>query len=329
MAGLNRIQPPSDGVNILSVGACDSVSGNWSKADYSCIGPGRCPGLVKPDGLTFGGSNQEPFKLVGRNGNVRGSQGTSFATPLALRSAVSVKAQLGNRMNALAIRALLIHRADCADNAKIDVGWGRFETDPSWLITCNDDEATIIYVGELPIDEELRAPVPIVDGLRGYVTITATLVIAPEVDPEYPGTYTRSGLDVYFRPHDNKFTQYDDGTISKHPKTVPFFSETNMFGSPEFILREETCKWEPCRKHSRRFLASSLSNPCFDIKYHQRQAGRPTSDVRPIRYAFVVSIEAPRIPDLYNRVVRAYANILVPMQPRLRIPIQAYTSDTK
>jgi len=37
----------------------------------------------------------------------------------------------------------------------------------------------------------------------------------------------------------------------------------------------------------------------------------------------VVSVKAPKVADLYNQVVRAYANILVPMRPRVQIPLSA------
>jgi hypothetical protein len=320
--GLDRIQPPSDGVNVVCVGASDTQDASWNRASYSCRGPGRSPGLVKPDGVSFGGSQRQPFKVLGRNGTICDTQGTSFASPYALRSAVLVRTQLGNQISALAIRALMIHRADRHDNALNEVGWGRFEVDPGLLITCDDREALVIYEGELPIGQELRVFVPIPqEPLRGLVTLTATLVIAPDVDPAFPGAYTRSGLEVFFRPDSRKHRLYEDGTTSKNPVTAPFFSDANLYGASESTLREEACKWETCRKHSRTFQAHSLHEPYFDIRYHQRREGHPAEDDRPVRYAFVISVESEKIPDLYNRVLRNYANILVPLRPRLRIPV--------
>src|SRR6185437_17106321 len=99
--GLNRIQPPADAVNVLTVGAADSPSAIWSRALYSCPGPGRSPGFVKPDGLIFGGSQREPFPVLSSNGGISNIQGTSVASPFALRSSSKVKAQLGNSLNAL------------------------------------------------------------------------------------------------------------------------------------------------------------------------------------------------------------------------------------
>ncbi len=63
-SGLNRVQPPGDAVNVLAVGAASSLGSIWQRAPYSCVGPGRSPGLIKPDGLAFGGSQGEPFMVL-------------------------------------------------------------------------------------------------------------------------------------------------------------------------------------------------------------------------------------------------------------------------
>jgi hypothetical protein len=60
-SGNARIQSPADGVNILGIGASDTTGPNWQRARYSSVGPGRSPGLVKPDILAFGGSPGQPF----------------------------------------------------------------------------------------------------------------------------------------------------------------------------------------------------------------------------------------------------------------------------
>jgi hypothetical protein len=170
----------------------------------------------------------------------------------------------------------------------------------------------------------LRARVPVPrEPLLGNVQLSATLVIAPEVDPEYPGAYTRSGLEVSFRPDSRRFTEYDGGRRSAHPQAKSFFSASNMYGASELVLREDGHKWEPCLRDSRTLRATSLNSPCFDIYYHHREAGIRAAAPQPIPYAFIISLRAPRIPDLYNRVVRAYANVLVPLRPRLRLQVQS------
>jgi hypothetical protein len=157
--------------------------------------------------------------------------------------------------------------------------------------------------------------------LSGMVSVTASLVIAPEVDPEYPGAYTRSGLETAFRPHADKYTEYEDGDTSTHPKTRSFFSPANLYGSEEAAMREANYKWEPCLRHSEKLRASSLKEPCFDIYYHHRQSGRAAELPQPIPYALIVSLKSPKTVDLYNGTVRAYANVLVPLRPQIRITV--------
>ncbi len=63
-SGNARIQPPADCVNALAVGAADSAGVPWDRASYSCVGPGRSPGLVKPDVLGYGGCVARPFEVL-------------------------------------------------------------------------------------------------------------------------------------------------------------------------------------------------------------------------------------------------------------------------
>lgn len=323
-AGLNRVQPPSDSVNMLSVGSANSQGTTWSRAPYSCVGRGRSPGLVKPDGVTFGGSDGELFMMLvpGSTPRVSGDQGTSYAGPYGLRQGIAIRAQIGPDANALITRALMIHRADPSTNSQVDVGWGRFESDPLRLITCDDEEAIVLFKGELPIGQHLRAPIPLPDsGLVGPITITATLVISPQVEPQFPGMYTQSGLEVAFRPHAERY-RVTNGKRSKHPITRPFFSPKNLYGSSEYILRDDGHKWEPCRRGSLTYKRpSALLRPVFDIYHHTRENGGRSSQPRPIPYALVVGVRAPQVPDLYNKVVRSYQNVLVQLRPRVQIPV--------
>ena len=320
-SGLNRIQPPADAINALSVGAVDRTIGPWQRADYSSIGPGRAPGLVKPDGVIFGGSVSQPFNVFAANGRSKPEFGTSFAAPLSLRSSAGSWIQLGDRVTPLAVRALMVHRADDGQRSRSEVGWGRFEVDPELMVTCPDDEPLIIYQGSLPAGAHLRAPVPVpVVPLEGMVTITATILIEPRTDPAFAASYTQSGFEAVFRPHDQRFNQNLDGQWSRHPKSSSFFSESAMYGEGEFETRGGL-KWEPVVKRSKTFQSRTLSNPVFDIYNHSRQPGsnRGTDDSLP--YALVISIRASRVPDLYDQIVRAYAGVLVPITPQLRLQV--------
>jgi hypothetical protein len=85
-SGNARIQTPADCVNALSIGGCDRTGAGWKRAPYSCIGPGRSPGIMKPDGLAFGGSSREPYWVLNAEspGAAMPITGTSFAAPTAL-----------------------------------------------------------------------------------------------------------------------------------------------------------------------------------------------------------------------------------------------------
>ena len=322
---LNRIQPPADAINALSVGAADRTDESWRRAEYSSVGPGRAPGLVKPDGVIFGGSRSQPFHVVGPDGRATPQLGTSFAAPLLLRSLAGAWTQLGNGVTPLAMRALMVHRAEDGQMSRSEVGWGRFEEDPDLLVTCPDDEPLIVYRGLLPAGTHLRAPVPVRGvPLDGLVTITATIIIEPRTDPAFAAAYTLSGFEAVFRPHEQRFQEYPNGQRARHPKSSSFFSESAMYGEEEFHTRGGL-KWEPIVKRSKTFHAGTLYNPVFDIYNHSRQPGSSKGTDDSLPYALVISIKATRVPDLYDRIVRAYPGVLVPIRPQLRLQATTQT----
>lgn len=130
-SGNARVQVPSDCVNALAVGAASETESNWARASYSAIGPGRSPGVVKPDLMAFGGSATRYFHVLAPgNKPLLGPQlGTSFASPYLLRSAAGVRAILGPELTPLAIKALLVHSADPSTHDKDEVGWGKVPED--------------------------------------------------------------------------------------------------------------------------------------------------------------------------------------------------------
>ena len=105
--GLNRIQVPADCVNALAIGACDTPGNNWRRAPYSSVGPGRSPGLMKPDLVEFGGSMARPFLVVtdGAVPSLEATGGTSFSSPATLRAGIGVRAHFGSSIGLLAIRS--------------------------------------------------------------------------------------------------------------------------------------------------------------------------------------------------------------------------------
>lgn len=317
--GLNRIQVPSDCVNALAVGACDNYETPWQRCAYSSVGPGRSPGVVKPDFVEFGGNLQRPFIVVhdGSKLALEATEGTSFSTPSVMRLGAGVRAHFGANLSILAIRALLVHTTEPSDFPCEDVGRGRVARSLGEIVLCDDDTVRVVYQGNIAPARYIRAPIPVPSGaIPGKVTITATLCYPTGVDPHHPGNYTRAGLEPTFRPHDQKRKDPKQA----HPDSKGFFGKTQS-GLMEDELRRDAWKWENCLHTSVTFMGKTLRNPVLDIHYNARQAGRDFAPEEALPYALVVSVHAKHLGDLYDRVVRKYAKQLEALRPVVEIPV--------
>jgi len=318
-SGNARVQVPSDCVNALAIGATDSnEDGKWSRATYSAIGPGRSPGVVKPDLMAFGGDPEKYFHVLtaGAKPTLGPQLGTSFAAPYLLRSAVGIRAILGAELTPLAIRALLVHAADMNSHDKTEVGWGKVPEDIMSVITCPDGVARVAYQGELKPGKYLRATLPLpAGGLTGNVRLKATFCYASPTDPQDAAAYTRAGLEVVFRPHDEKVK---DGKANA--ATKGFFDLKKYATEQE--RRSDLGKWETVLHGHKTLRGSSLKSPVFDIHYNAREAGGRARGAEKIRYALIISVEAPKHADLYNEILRAYNKTLVPIRPQVSLPIR-------
>jgi hypothetical protein len=316
--GNARVQVPSDCVNALAVGAADATDANWSRAPYSAVGPGRSPGVVKPDLMAFGGDAAGYFHVLspGRKAALSPQLGTSYASPYLLRNAVGVRAILGADLTPLAIKALLVHAADASTHDKLEVGWGEVPEDLMDVITCPPGTARVVYQGELKPGKYLRATLPLpTGGLTGNIQLKATFCYASPTDPQDAAAYTRAGLEVVFRPSDKKV---EEGKANAQTKG---FFDMKKYATEE-ERRSDLGKWETVLHGSRRMRGSSLDNPVFDIHYNAREAGGRAVGAEKIRYALIISVEAPKHADLYNDILRAYARTLVPIQPQVSLPIR-------
>jgi hypothetical protein len=319
-AGLNRIQVPADCVNALAIGACDSHDVGWRRATYSSVGPGRSPGLMKPDFVAFGGSMERPFLVVGSGAlpTLEPIGGTSFAAPAVLRLGAGVRAHFGDSLEMLAIRTLLVHGTEPTDLPMHEVGRGRCARDLESLVLCDDDSVRVVYQGTISAAKYIRAPIPMpADTLTGKAVITATLCYTTNIDPHHPGNYTRAGLEATFRPHGDRRTRADQ----VHPDSKPFFGKAQK-GLTEEELRRDAWKWENTLHASVSFYGTSLKNPAFDLHYNSRLEGHNHNAGQQLRYAMVISIKARREVDLYDRVVRRYATQLEPLRPVIDIPVR-------
>ncbi len=316
-SGNARVQVPSDSVNSLAIGAADSQAKEWKRAAYSCIGPGRSPGLIKPDLVAFGGSQDEPFFILDQSLSIAlPESGTSFASPYALRMGMGVRAHFGTLLSPLAIKALLVHASDPSKIHPHEVGWGRVPKHLDSLVLCEEGVARVVYQGELTPAQYLRTPIPLPSGtLQGMITLTATFCFACETDPQDPSNYTRSGLDITFRPHADK---YEEGKT--HPKTSSFFRRSDYDTEKE--LRHDAHKWETTLHRRKSFQPASLKDPFFDVHYQTRQFGKASRGSDKIRYALIITVSAPKVKNLYDRIAQRYRTQLEPLQPIIEVPIQ-------
>ena len=303
-------------VNAIAVGACGSSGPTWKRAPYSCVGPGRSPGFVKPDGLAFGGSEAEPFAVYSPLlGNVVGVQGTSYAAPLTLRSAAGLAATTTFELPSIALKALMIHHAEPkAKSKRSEVGWGRFRENCIELLECGPGSATVIFRATLAKGEYRRCPIPFPDVvLKGKVRIKATFCLNAHTDPEHAINYTRSGMGITFRP----LLGIGDQASSE------FFGIKSQYKATEREMRDAGHKWETVLHRDHQFMdASSLSGPVFDIEYHARSTskGLPAASAPDVAFALVVTVEALDVPNLYDLIRQKY-RVLQPIELRTEIHI--------
>jgi len=312
-----RIQVPGDGVNCLCVGAADSSEVAWSRAPYSAKGPGRRPGVTKPDIMAFGGSDNMPFRVVRRraSGHTLDSEmGTSFAAPLVTRAAAALRSLFSANLHPITLKCLLIHSADQAGHANEDVGWGRIASETE-LPLCPDNTARVIYQGDLPPKQLLRARIPIPRGLTGRIEIAATICYATEVRASDPLNYTNSGVEVAYRPNAQKHSiNKDTEKESTYAQTSPFFKQGEYATEEERRTRDR--KWETVLHARKRVDATKLLDPVFDLHFIPRLGARDHAKPERIRYAMVISVHAPKHTDIYERVLAEFPQLqaLTPVQ---------------
>lgn len=310
---LNRIQVPSDCVNAIAVGSANTTNLSWERAAYSAVGPGRAPGRVKPDLLAFGGSHDEYFHVVGSSNTspaVLPQQGTSFAAPYALRQAVGVRAIMGHDISPIAIKALLVNSAVTSDHDKSDIGWGKIPEDIESIIESPDGVARILYQGELQPGKYLKVLLPLpTDGVIGKVKIKATCCFSTSVDPQDTSMYTKAGVEISWKPKDGE-------------KSEGFFQQVKTASEAE--LRRDAAKWETVLHAEKSKIGNKMDKPCFELHYMARDGGDqiPGHKAPSIKYAFVVTLEAPKHKEIFSDILQAYSEVLTEIQPRIAIQPQ-------
>lgn len=320
---LGRIQPPADAVNAFAVGSSDGNHPRSRRAPYSCLGPGRSPGLVKPDAVTFGGVRGSPVRLIDpTSGMIRQQYGTSYSAPLALRLAAGIQTAIAQDIRPIMLHALLISRAQMTARIhdQTEVGWGVLPESVDDILFSAPDEVVVMYQGMIAKGQPIRAAVPLPAGLATdeRVQVAATFAYRAPVDPAHPVSYTRSGLEVRFQP---------DGISSAN-----FFCKTDF--DAEQSLRQDALKWETCRHKKRTFELEQLTAPSFLIRYQGRDEGAGDEDAlrdpvtgsllptneqpSALPFALIVRLKVPNVSDLAEHVLNQF-NVLAEVTLRAQV----------
>lgn len=343
---LRRIQSPSDMANGLGVGAYTKRDGKILKASYSCVGPGREGNKLKPDIVAFGGCDQSPIHLIGKDtsGKVLSIGGTSFSTPIVSRCAAHLIGYSKGAINPLSCRGMLIHTAvsDGVSAHSGDLGHGYLSDDLSEMVTSPANTYTLIYQTELAPGKYAEFKIPWVDSLPpGAVSFRWTTVVSTPVDPHSPDDYTASSVVVSFYPNTNKYDfvrlkngrketkrmdiSVDEIVIKKMEadgwERSPFPVTDN--GPTPYATEEELrkeMKWDSVDSRTVGKRIVNVKNPIFHVHALSRGHRHVTKKVK---FAIILSVELSNTAvDLYSQVVSRF-NALVPVELRLSLETQA------
>jgi hypothetical protein len=86
-------------------------------------------------------------------------------------------------------------------------------------------------------------------------------------------------------------------------------------GADEEVLRSQEGQWETVLHASRRMRGSTLADPVFDIHYNARDGGGASRISDTLKYALVITLEAPKHVDLHAEILNAYPDLLVMINP--------------
>jgi hypothetical protein len=347
--GLDRVKAPADAVNAIGVGACDSPApAAPSRSDYSCWGPGR-PGLrLAPLGVSFGGDQgAEAFVGAAPGGSYQADCGTSYATPAAARGLATLLEQLpAEHRNANVLRAFAAHYADPPAQRELHaVGYGRLADDYRPLLQCPDGTVTVLISDTLTRGLTQAYPLPYPPtGVTGTVRVRWSVSFLTPVDPKEAAEYTLAGVEVQFRPDIARYrleppypaagkardvdAAADKDLIAAHVAKGWRLSTNAKTRSGNAIrseqVRRDAGMWETVVLYQDSLRATSLNRPEVWLTYYQRDAGQLVgrSEADELKVAVLMSVNAPKVPDLYERVrAQADFNVLTPLVARVPVTV--------
>ncbi len=338
--GHDRIQSPSDMVHGLGVGAFTFTNGAATIAPYSCKGPGRECGKIKPDVVAFGGCPNGPIHLISRNhGSKLLAWGTSFAAPLVSRVSGQA-AEAFDRNSALLARALLVHGAVHPDGVPDHAfGHGCIPREIDDVLTCDEDSVTVVFQSSIMPKHIVRLPIPLPDAVSasGKVSFCWTVAGLPPVDSNHPSDYTSGCLEDTFYPHARRFGFTDPANprnkkvldtdndkteiaavLSKGWKKGAFpVTDSGNSYKDERTRRALDCKWEPVVRRDLNKMASGILRPFLTLQAIGRNDFPDRFD-----YAVIVTVRAPKYNgDLYTDV-RSQFPALAPIRVRTEAEIR-------
>ena len=333
---MDRIQPPSDMVNGLAVGAYSyNAFDEKICAYYSCKGPGREGGKVKPDILEFGGNQERAFVTVGPNGNtIEATLGTSFAAPLATRKIGKLMAESEEIVPHMG-RTLLIHNAHLENGIRNnELGYGFSDLSTEDILNCEQNKVTILYQGELESASTAKLPIfaPLINQANGMVNVTWTITTVVNPDNTDADAYTNNCIEDTFypnsviysftkqkgKPHKINITKPENSILIEEllqngykMSSMPVSSPAKK-GRSETELRNKDLKWDTVIKKNKSMRASSLLNPFITV----HAMGRNGFEHQKIRYFIAITIDAPKYKgNLYDNIMQTYTS-LVPVEIR-------------
>ncbi|MDR1164462.1 MAG: S8 family peptidase [Deltaproteobacteria bacterium] len=282
VTGAARVQSPSDSLNALSVGACDSLGPDWKRADYSAIGPGHGgPGLIKPDLVCFGGVEGNYFSFLGPGWSRVDDVGTSFAAPYCLRTAMGAWMKIGSWLSAVALKAILIHYAERGDRDPNEVGWGRLQpfNPGDEPVGANPN----IFQGEMKYRRYVLNEIPLPEGdLTGKtLTIKATICAFAPVARYHPYAYALAAVEIRFIPDKNA----PRDSKGHHP-TLPFFD--GDAGKAQEGQSPRDYRHSNAKTAVNSFPAEVVKAPCFLIRHVDRSES--TEEPFPVDYGLAVTV---------------------------------------
>jgi hypothetical protein len=356
--GLERIQTPADSVNNIAVGAyrLDPTTGTRLPAEYSCRGPGRAGGGVKPDLIAFGGSPEAPFQVLDSSaGRLVGTQGTSFATPSASAFGATLIASLSAPIDGQTCRALLIHSTEgMTGHGHEAIGWGALPRSVESVLACSKTRVTVLYSGVVSPRNSWLMPflLPETFAPNSEVQFDWTIVYTPEVDPTAVDDYTLASIEPQFRPHKNRY-RFSPPEDEEHAKPVTLdvvtehaqaeqleqrgwtrsqlpISDQNV-GRRESTLRAQEAKWETVVRGRRKKRSQGILSPCVTIGIMGRGPWDRQAPELQARYAAVLTVSSPNYKlDLYAQVLAEFDKLQpLTLRSRLDVLLSAQAGDPR